>query len=205
MSVKKTDLDIDNGKAKIAKGDRFAFLASVPTSILLFVGVCLSSSVYLLVTTVDAASTSITLSNVANSNKASTELLFTFRFLSAVIIWYVTIFMAVIDENGIVIKDGKKSATLLGLNRLSTFTCWCWMLLGVYFSCAAYLSFNAQKGSSSVQNNGENIVMSPFLIVATNILFEMAGSLGVLVTVLVTFVLWPVARFIRKCPTQWMM
>lgn len=79
----------------------------------------------------------------------------------------------------------KRSVVLRGFMRLTTFTVWCWLLVGLYFLAA---------------------LLPPLAIVART-LFGVAFACSVLVTVVVTFILMPFHRAHRSAGnehlTQW--
>jgi hypothetical protein len=95
-----------------------------------------------------------------------------------------------VDKNGLVISvftaSGKvKTVELLHFQRLTTFTVWCWILIGLYSLCASLCSFGTLFYGSC---------LSEQFVWLTAILFEAAFTFSFLVTSVVTFVLVPAAK-----------
>lgn len=96
-------------------------------------------------------------------------------------------------------KLAVKKMTLRGFTRLSTFTVWCWSLIGIYFACAALSSLSAMQD--------EKTPTGPLEIAFLNftwILFEVNGGIRVSGRALSDFALTNlyVARF-RLAARSW--
>ena len=71
--------------------------------------------------------------------------------------------------------------------RFTTFTVWSWLLQGIYFTLSAYIS---ASHLSLVPLNRE---LAQSVLDSTWVLYEVCLSTSILITVVVTFVLFPVA------------
>lgn len=98
----------------------------------------------------------------------------------------------VMDKNGIELvvpyvphtrlKRGVK-ITLKGIRRMAPFTMWSWNLLGISFLVSAYLAY---CGYTQPQRN-----VSPVLLRAGVLLFEIVGPMALLVAFVVRYAIWP--------------
>lgn len=122
----------------------------------------------------------------------SPTLLLAFRLLAFDIVAGVT-GVSLLDPDGLTIETKylpesslrSKTIILKGAKKLSTFTVWSWILIGVYFmfaSCASLLALSEPSDASLTEK---------CLLNATLVLFEVAFSVAYLVTAVVTFVLIP--------------
>jgi hypothetical protein len=103
----------------------------------------------------------------------------------------------VFDNKGlkITVMDSKgelKPLSLIGLQRLTTFTVWCWVLLSSYFAIASICS-------TMVLFLGTPVPV--FLARAACVMYEVSFASAYIVTIVVTFVLIPAASK-RNMPTH---
>lgn len=91
--------------------------------------------------------------------------------------------------------------------RMSTFTVWSWCLQGVYFLAVTLLMLAKQRGVSAADLDGlfesQVVARLPFLAFLPRfsslaaqsvwVLFELSCSIAILITVIVTYVLYPMA------------
>lgn len=129
--------------------------------------------------------------DITTSDFVPPSLLLLIRLLFAVVI-FASLFYITSDKEGLevtvsVSTGGLKSVRLTGLERLYTFTIWCWTLQGMYFALAAFCAIFsvAEKEHSAPVNMIAHI---------TWVLFEISFALAYLVTFLVSFVLIPGAE-----------
>lgn len=81
-----------------------------------------------------------------------------------------------------------------GLRVQAAFTSWCWNLLGISFAVSGLLTLFVDDHTN--QFDVEEIVAFPYMKMALRasiLLFEMAAPLSMLVSFVVTYVLWPKA------------
>ena len=78
-----------------------------------------------------------------------------------------------------------RKISLAGLSRFTTFTVWSWCLQGIYFSFAIICTWLPSALPSS-----QNVILSYFLF-WTWVLFEVSLSVSILVSLVVTYVLYP--------------
>lgn len=147
------------------------------------------SSVYFIATN-DLNFSQITLQNLISSPILPNEYLLLFRIISWFIVTY-TLIVVVTDPIGLKLSvPGRggtiKHVTLHGYERLSTFTVWSWILIGVYFGCTSYCGILSYFGH-------EEKLSHPFLVLSW-ILFELSFAVSYLITIVVTFVLIPSAK-----------
>lgn len=145
-----------------------------------------------ILTAADLGFTTLELTDITTSEFVSSNVLLLIRFIFALVI-NGSLFHIVTDKNALEITvslstGGLKTVKLLGFDRLSTFTLWCWTLQGVYFTlaCCCSLSLSPSSLSSSFPET--------LLLNVTWVLFEISLALAYLVTFLVTFVLIPAAE-----------
>ena len=141
---------------------------------------------------------SVSLVDVISSNQMSNTNLLVMRCISLLIVFGVVYFM-VTDKNPLVLrvptpKDEMIEVNLLGLARLSPFTCWCWSLQVLYFSITVALGF-AHKCKPELLAPGSLIGDQLWIItrVAWSA-YEMSFAMSYLVTLAVTFILIPTAK-----------
>ena len=72
---------------------------------------------------------------------------------------------------------------LRGVKNLFPFTMWCWNLLGLSFSFSAYVGWRTGRGEQ----------VSPWVLRAALLLWEMAAPFTLFVGAIVKYVLWPTA------------
>ena len=89
------------------------------------------------------------------------------------------------DANGIELRYLDVRITLIHLRRWTTFTVWCFTLLFFYFALATFCSAVALFTRGDIIPNA--------VVVLTLILFEISYPTSLLVTIVVNFVLLPVA------------
>lgn len=111
---------------------------------------------------------------------------------------FVSLYYVVSDKEGLEVtvssSDGAlQTITLKHLERLSTFTMWCWTLQGFYFLFAAISTAVSHLGGGRALSS-----LQAFKITCW-ISFEISFALAYLVTFLVSFVLIP-AAISRKIP-----
>lgn len=126
---------------------------------------------------------------VSSSPVVPTAALGAYRLLMFAVV-AITTFQICADKNGLVISvstaAGKiKTVELLHFQRLTTFTVWCWILIGLYSLCASLCSFGALFCESC---------LSEYFLWVTAILFEVSFTFAFLVTSVVTFLLVPAAK-----------
>jgi hypothetical protein len=83
---------------------------------------------------------------------------------------------------------------LSGLRSQAAFTSWCWNLLGISFAVSGLLTLYVEKCRNHYSY--DEIAAFPYMklvLRASILLFEMAAPLSMLVSFVVTYVLWPKA------------
>jgi len=144
---------------------------------------------YHIATTNDLEMTKVSIDSVATSRFLSPLHFGLLRSLLALSIWSTCLYM-LCDKEGltlnILMRDGSTKVTkLLYAERFTPFTVWCWLLQGVYFTTASYLSFKQHYAPK------ECLELSPLVAQGTWILFEVSFSVAFLVSAVVTYVLIP--------------
>lgn len=107
------------------------------------------------------------------------------------------IYGIVFDKKGLKItvmdsKGEQKPLSLIGMQRLTTFTVWCWVLLSSYFALASACSVTALFLGRPVPD---------LLARAACVVYEVSFASAYIVTVVVTFLLIPAASK-RNMPTH---
>jgi hypothetical protein len=143
----------------------------------------------------------LTLSQLSNGDSTAApglgEYLLCFvRCIFAFIGWY-AIQHIVFDKKGlkITVMDSKgelKPLFLIGMQRLTTFTVWCWVLLSSYFAIAALCSIMVLFLDAQVP---------VFMARVACVMYEATFASAYIVTMVVTFVLIPAASK-RNMPTH---
>lgn len=122
----------------------------------------------------------------SKSEYISAYVMLAIRLLLGMVIWLSSCYV-IFEPEGLRLKievRGKvKNVYLRNHRRFTTFTMWCWSLLGWYMLLASLCSFAALPGS--------NLQLPHQLLELTPILFEVAFAMSYLVTVVVSFVLIP--------------
>ena len=154
-------------------------LASVAT---LIASVALGAGWFLLV---DSSPPDVSLLQIATSEVVSLGSLILFRLACLAIAGW-TLWQVYFDRKGLEMRSIDTTITLRGLGRWTTFTVWCFSLLLAYFSLATVCSTAVLVGRGDVLPAG--------VVLATLILFEVSYPMSLLVTAIVTFVLFPLAR-----------
>ena len=128
-----------------------------------------------------------------------------FRVFGAAVV-YTTVSLAVLEPKGIMIvtkylpgsKLKSMTVNLKGFARLAPFTLWSWCCIGIYFTVSAVLSYIALM---------EGTIVSAMWRRVAAVLFEVAFSTSILVTVVTTFALVPYNRSHKPPPNpvlgQW--
>jgi hypothetical protein len=108
------------------------------------------------------------------------------RFLRLAVVFAV-LAASYMDEGIEIEPEGSKGikVRIWGAGRLATFTVWCWTLQGVYFALASYCFFLLPP-SSAPEHNDFSLLAAVALV-----LFETNLATSILVTVVVSFVLFP--------------
>jgi len=77
-----------------------------------------------------------------------------------------------------------------GIRSLAAFTTWCWILLGFSFTCSGLVTL-------LIERQPDLPITSPhylqYALRAVILLFEMSAPLAMFVSIIVTYVLWPIA------------
>lgn len=134
--------------------------------------------------------TNLTLENIISSNIITNEFLLLFRLISFLIV-VITLFIVINDSIGLKLaipgRNGIiKHITLHGYERLSTFTVWSWILIGIYFGLTSYCGILSYF-------NYKHYISNNILIISW-ILYELSFAVSYLITIVVTFVLIPSAK-----------
>jgi hypothetical protein len=143
----------------------FTLVATMVTSVTSIAVWCLAH---------DVGSAEVSLRDVAESDFIPLSAVVFFRFACATVALYTLV---------CVYGD---PVHLRRHSRWTTFTVWCFTLLFCYFTLAALCS-----GAALV---GHGDVVPAAVVMATLVLFEVSYPMSILVTAMVTFVLFPVAR-----------
>jgi hypothetical protein len=85
---------------------------------------------------------------------------------------------------------------LTHLARLTTFTVWSWILIGVYFTLTLYITHCEATAHTHTHTHTHtpSDPVPPWLLRLTWVLYEVSFSVSLLITVVVTFVLIPGAK-----------
>lgn len=111
--------------------------------------------------------------------------LLSLRFLRLAVVFAV-LAASYMDEGIEIEPEGSKGikVRIWGAGRFATFTVWCWTLQGLYFALTCYSFFLLEPGGAG---SGEFSLLAAVAVV----LYETNLATSILVTVVVTFVLFP--------------
>lgn len=131
--------------------------------------------------------------DVVSSTIVPKHVLFTLRCLMGITAWRAMYFIAT-DTKGFTVyilmqDDTIKKLLIKHLERFTVFTVWCWSIIGVYFFLVLCVTVQHFRFSSSPLY--ETSIVSPLLLQFTWIVFEVAYTCALLVTLMVTFVILP--------------
>ena len=155
---------------------RFALVALV-------VGLFAISSVWWLVH--NTGLVDVSLRDVSRSDLLPPVGVLLFRFSCAAVSLF-TLLSVYRDKKGLELQYKAVKVHLRGLGRWTTFTTWCFSILFLYFAFATCCS------AAVVFGFGEDVPLS--IVESTLILFEISYPTSILVTSVVTFVLFPLAQ-----------
>jgi hypothetical protein len=133
----------------------------------------------------DVGSAEVSLRDVAESDFIPLSAVVLFRFACAAVVLY-TLVCVYCDPEGLELQYLDAQVHLRRHSRWTTFTVWCFTLLFCYFALATLCS------SAALVGHGD--VVPAAVVMATLVLFEVSYPMSILVTAVVTFVLFPVAR-----------
>jgi hypothetical protein len=133
----------------------------------------------------DIGVVAVSLRAVAESDFIPLGAVVLFRGACAAVALY-TLLGVYCDHEALELRYDDATVYLRRHGRWTTFTLWCFTLLFFYFTLAAYCSGAAFVGRGDVVPSG--------IVMATLVLFEVSYPMSLLVTVVVTFVLVPMAR-----------
>ena len=113
--------------------------------------------------------------------------LLSLRFLRLAVVFAV-LAASFLDEGIEIEPEGSKGikVRIWGAGRFATFTVWCWTLQGVYFALACYSFFLLPPRGGLDPSNDFSLLAAVALV-----LFETNLATSILVTVVVSFVLFP--------------
>ena len=137
----------------------------------------------------DLELSSITAHDIVTSNLTSAPILFGYRLFCFILVIR-TLLVILTDPIGLKITvpgrgGGLQTVTLNGYERLSTFTVWSWILIGIYFG------FTSICGLMNLIGLETSI---PFILLQISwILYELSFPISFLITIIVSFVLIPPA------------
>lgn len=144
---------------------------------------------------------SVSIKSISESNVVSSPTILYYRILCALVVWTLNAYLF-FDPKGLVIslmgRDGQmKTLKLVGIQRFTMFTVWCWTAQGYYFVMASICSILSIWNLSvrdviSIANYSP--IVEDLLVKATWVLFEVSFAMAYLVTVVVTFVLIPAVK-----------
>jgi hypothetical protein len=144
----------------------------------------------------------VNLEEVISSHQLTNVQLLCFRLIVTSIIGY-TITNMLTDKKGLHLrlvnpKDELLNVHLIGIQRFSPFTCWCWSLQMLYFTLTSLLGLMKQFEIIESSNESQLLKYTIRLIWSA---YEVSFSMAFLVTSVVTFGLIPVA-INRKLPFE---
>lgn len=112
--------------------------------------------------------------------------MFVLRLILGLTLWFSSLW-AVLEPNGLrltlEVRGKKKQCILRNHRRFTTYTMWCWAILGVYMLVAVLCSYAAFPDSA--------LQLPHQLLEITPILFEVSFAMSYLVTIIVSFILIP--------------
>ncbi len=153
----------------------FRAIAILITSIVLF---SIGSLIY------GASALDVSLRDIASSDTVPLGILALYRSVCAAAALY-TLSIIYLDKRGLEMRYLGATIVLLQFRRFTTFTVWCFTLLFVYFAFATGCSL------ASLTGYGEAVPAG--VVMATLVLFEISYPMSLLVTTVVSFVLFPAA------------
>lgn len=91
----------------------------------------------------------------------------------------------------VTLMQQSRAISLMGLTRFTTFTVWCWTLMGVYFLMATGLSIVRVFVVGGEEHLHDNKSVPELALIVAWVLYELSFAMSLLVTAVVTFILIP--------------
>ena len=122
---------------------------------------------------------SVSIKSISESNVINSQTIFYYRIICALVVWSLNSYLF-FDPKGLVItlmgRDGQmKTLKLLGIQRFTMFTVWCWTAQGFYFvmaSICSALSIWHISVRDIVTNVNYSPIVEDLLVKGTWVLFE---------------------------------